>query len=174
MAESDVQVEKITTHISYVHIREFYSAHLSSSVTAPLSTHCPTYRHHSWSLRVNHSLIPLCQHTLPLHSLSPEPLSFPIGQSWWHHLMVWHICTKWLVFVYLSKNQGVLLVGEVKAMRRVQESEHTTDSHNTNSTCALSSPHLCTINSILIRDESCCTSVVRWVIGGEDWGWLSP
>lgn len=35
-------------------------------------------------------------------------LSFLIGQSWWHHLMVWHICTKWLVFVYLSKYQGVL------------------------------------------------------------------
>lgn len=57
----------------------------------------------------NHSHMPECCHTLPLHSLSPEPLSFLIGQSWWHHPMVWHICTKWLVFVYLSKYQGALL-----------------------------------------------------------------
>lgn len=47
--------------------------------------------------------------TLTLYSLSPEPLSFLIGQSWWHHPMVWPICTKWLVFVYLSKYQDVLL-----------------------------------------------------------------
>lgn len=56
-----------------------------------------------------HSHTPVCRHTLPLYSLSPEPLSFLIGQSWWHHPMVWHICTKWLVFVYLSKYQDVLL-----------------------------------------------------------------
>lgn len=44
------------------------------------------------------------------------------------------------------KVSGRPAVGEAIAMRRVQASEHTTDSHNTNSTCARSSPHLCTIN----------------------------
>lgn len=36
-------------------------------------------------------------------------LSFLIGQTRWRHLMTSHICTKWLVFVYLSNYQGVLL-----------------------------------------------------------------
>lgn len=62
-------------------------------------------------------------------------------------------------------------MGEVIAMRRVQASEHTTDSHYTNSTCACSSPHLCTIN-FLIRDEQYCTLIDRWVIREVSRGWL--
>lgn len=57
----------------------------------------------------NHSHTSDRRHTLPLDLLSPEPLSFTIGQSRWRHPMVWHVCTKWLIFVYLSKYQDVLL-----------------------------------------------------------------
>lgn len=59
----------------------------------------------------NHSRMPACHHTLPLHSLGPEPLfisDWPIFVTP-SNGVTYSICTKWLVFVYLSKYQGVLL-----------------------------------------------------------------
>lgn len=117
MVTSDVQVEKIATPIARLHICVFFPrtsppgawSHLihnphPTTTTIPSAAQCcPGPRP---------STTATCLPVAALHRSVRSALSlvsFPIGQSWWHHLMVWHICTKWLVFVYLSKYQGVLL-----------------------------------------------------------------
>lgn len=118
---SKLQVKSIATQIARLHIM---------CISSPgTRSHLIPSAHLAPSAALQHSHMPAqCIATLrpPPLLLSREPFSFLIGQSWWHHAMVWHICTKWLVFVYLSKVQGCPAAGEVRAIRRVRASEHMT------------------------------------------------
>lgn len=104
-------VEKIATQIARLHICVFFSTYLFSScmvppvppLTPPAAQCCPGVQTVTTATCL--CVARLCRFIRSALSL----FSFPSGQSWWHHPMVWHICTKWLVFVYLSKYQGVLL-----------------------------------------------------------------
>lgn len=112
----------------------------------------------------NCSLVVECPLTPLFHLLSPEPLSLRIGQSCWHHPVQWcdtYALSGWSLFTCQCTRVSCYGRNDGHEARR-QEGEHT-DSHNTNSTLALSSPYLCTINFFL-RDEQYCTLMVRWAI----------
>lgn len=144
MVKSDVQLVKIATQIARLHI-----------CISLLQVHGPTWHPPPHTVELgacqgqsrNCSLVVECPLTPLFHLLSPEPLSLRIGQSCWHHPVQWcdtYALSGWSLFTCQCTRVSCYGRNDGHEARR-QEGEHT-DSHNTNSTRALSSPYLCTIN----------------------------
>lgn len=174
--ESDVQVEKLVRiHLGvYFFILFFCTSVLQDRLTPP---HTHTHPTPLGAQRCSGSK-PSPQlrgpRPPPLRSLGPPPSLFHFQLANRGDAIRWcdtHALSVWSLFTCRGIRASSGSWEKREPRGRVREGEHATVSHNTNSACAPSSPHLCTIN-LKLGMKSVCTSVVRRANGEASWGRL--